>query len=90
MGASINQVAYHLLTENTTIGAPSNTVNGAFYNLMVQQDSSSAYTVSYNGVFKFPGGTAPTMSTGNNAIDIMTFRARGSNMYLVAIGQNYS
>ena len=87
--ASANQVATHTLTENTTFGAPSNQVAGAFYSLKIVQ-AAGPFTVAYNAVFLFEGGTAPTMSTGNGDIDIMTFRSDGTNMMMVGLVQDLS
>lgn len=85
-----NQVATHTLTENTTVGAPTNQKAGAFYSLKIVQHASAAKTVAYNAVFKFEGSTTPTMSTGVNDIDVMTFRSDGTNMHMVGIVQDSS
>ena len=85
-----NQVATHTLTENTTIAAPTNHNAGGFYSLKIVQHASSAKTVAYNTVFKFPGSVTPTMSTGVNDVDIMSFRSDGTNLHLVGIVQDSS
>jgi hypothetical protein len=89
--ASSNQVATHTLTENTTIAAPTNIPAGSFIAIRFIQDASGgAYTVSWNAVFDFVGGTAPTISTGNGAVDIVTFWSDGTNLQNVGLGQDYS
>jgi hypothetical protein len=88
--AASNQVATHTLTEDTTIAAPSGLVAGAFYSLKIVQHASAAKTVAYNAVFKAAGGTMPTMTTTTSAVDIMTFRSDGTNMYLVGVVQDLS
>lgn len=42
--------------------------------IMVVQDGTGGRTLTWtNGSWKFPGGTAPTMSSAANAVDIYTF-----------------
>lgn len=86
--AQTQQSAYVLLTSavggTRALGAPSNQVAGFTYVLVVQQSSTGTNALTYNAVFKWPGGAAPTLSTANNAIDILTFVSDGTNMYGVA------
>lgn len=89
--ASANQVVSHTLTENTTFSAPTNLVDGAFYSLAIIQDSgASGYTVAFNSVFKFIGGTAPTWTTTASARDYISFRSNGANLYEVGHALNVS
>ncbi len=86
--AQTQQSAYVLLTSGVgatrVLGAPSNLVSGFTYVLVVQQSSTGTNALTYNGVYKWPGGVAPVLSTANNAIDILTFVSDGTNMYGVA------
>lgn len=83
--ANTQQAAYVLLTSavggTRVLGAPSNLHAGATYTLIVQQSSTGTNALTYNAVFKWPGGTVPTLSTGNNAIDILTFITDGTSMF---------
>lgn len=79
--ANTNQVAKVTLTGNVTFSAPSGLVNGAFYSLRVIQDGTGSRTAAWNSVFKFIGGTAPTLSTAASANDFFTFRSDGTNLY---------
>ena len=36
--------------------------------------------MSWNAVFHFAGGTAPTLTTTASAVDILVFRSDGTNM----------
>jgi hypothetical protein len=66
---------YHLLTENTTftLSNPSPTGKLCSIQIEIKQDGSSgAYTVAWPASVKWPGGTAPTISTSNDAIDLIT------------------
>lgn len=78
---SAAQDATLTLTGNvTTFSAPTNQVAGSYYTLRLNL-GSTPYTVSaWNAVFKWPAATAPTLSTGANAIDVFVFRSDGTNM----------
>jgi hypothetical protein len=78
---SVAQVAKVTLTGNVTFAAPTNHVAGAFYSLAVIQDATGSRTGTWNAVFKFTNGTAPTLSTAANARDYFTFRSDGTNLY---------
>lgn len=82
------QSAYVLLTSGIgatrALGAPTNMVSGFTYILVVQQSSTGTNALTYNSVYKWPGGVAPVLSTANNALDILTFVTDGTNMYGVA------
>ncbi len=82
---SANQVATVTLAGNRTLDAPSNQVAGATYILIVKQDGTGSRTLNTSASsYKFPGGTEPTLSTGANAVDILTFVSDGSSMLGVA------
>ena len=81
---SVAQVAKVTLGGNRTLGAPTNLIDGATYILRVKQDGTGSRTLAYNAVFKWPGGTAPVLSTAANALDILTFVSDGTYLYGVA------
>ncbi len=75
------QVAtFTFVSSNRTMDAPTNLVNGAYYGLAVIQNAGSN-TLTWNAVFKWAGGTAPTLSTAASAKDYFVFRSDGTNMY---------
>jgi hypothetical protein len=88
--ASANQVTSVTLTDNRTLAAPTNMVDGGVYTIMVIQDATGSRTLSYNAVFKFAGGTAPTLTTDASAKDILVFYSDGTNMYEVGRSLNVS
>jgi hypothetical protein len=49
------------------------------YRLFLKQDSTGGRTAGWTG-FKWPGGVAPTLSTGANAVDIFDFYYDGTSM----------
>jgi hypothetical protein len=77
---SANQVCSLTLTANTTFDAPTNQVDGAFYAITLIQDGTGGWTGSWNAVFHFAGGTAPTLTTAASSVDLMIFRSNGTNM----------
>ena len=75
------QVAtFTFVSSNRTMDAPTNLVNGAYYGLAVIQNAGSN-TLTWDSVFKWTGGTAPTLSTAAGAKDYFVFRSDGTNMY---------
>ncbi|OGR45177.1 MAG: hypothetical protein A2X35_02135 [Elusimicrobia bacterium GWA2_61_42] len=52
--------------------------------LKLVQDGSGGRTVTWPGTVKWSGGTAPVLSTGANAVDIIGFYYDGSNYYGMA------
>ena len=79
--ASTAQVATVTIAGNRTMAAPSGLVSGAFYALNVIQDATGSRTMTWNTVFKWTGGSAPTLSTAANAKDFFVFRSDGTNLY---------
>jgi len=75
------QVAtFTFVSTNRTVGAPTGLVSGAFYGLAVIQNAGSN-TLTWNAVFKWTAGTAPTLSTAASAKDYFVFRSDGTNLY---------
>ena len=85
---SANQVARLVLSTNGTMADASNKVDGAVYILLVTQGTGSN-TLAWNATYKWPGGTAPTLTTGSAKSDIFTFISNGTSLFGVA-SQNYS
>jgi len=79
--ASANQVTSVTLGGNRTFAAPTNMVDGGAYVLIVVQDGTGSRTITWNSVFKWVGGTAPTLATANGSRDQFVFVSNGTNMY---------
>lgn len=60
------------LAGNRTLANPTNMRDGGIYNWRIRQDGTGSRTLGYGNKFKWPGGTAPTLSTAANAIDRLT------------------
>ena len=73
------------LTDNRTLENATNCVPGQTGSIFVIQDGTGSRTLSFGANYKFPGGTAPTLSTGASAadrIDYITFTS--TNIHAVA------
>ena len=88
--ASANQVTSVTLTNNRTLAAATNQVDGGVYVLSVVQDGTGSRTLSFNSNYKFTGGTAPTLTTGANARDVIVFLSNGTNMFEIGRSLNVS
>jgi len=77
------------MTGNRTLGAPTNLKDGATYVLKIIQDGTGTRTLAYNAVWKFPGGTAPVLSTGSGEVDMLTAWSDGTNLY-ASLQNNFS
>lgn len=54
---------------NRTLANPSNLADGGIYNWRITQDGTGGRTLVYGSKFKWPGGSAPVLSTGAGAVD---------------------
>lgn len=88
--ASANQVTSVTLGGNRTFGAPTNQKDGAVYVLIVIQDGTGSRTITWNAVFKWVNGTAPTLTTTASARDIFVFVSNGTNLYEIGRAANVS
>lgn len=77
-------VAVVVLGGNRTIPNPLNMVAGKNYQLTVVQDATGSRTLSWGSAFKWPGGTAPTLTTAANAVDEFWFSCDGTNVKQMA------
>jgi hypothetical protein len=65
-----------------------NPVAGATYAIKVIQHATAAKSLVWPAAAKWPGGTAPTVSTGASAVDLITLYYDGS-VYLGDQGKDY-
>ena len=76
------------LTGNATITMPT-AVSGKSFIMFLKQDGTGSRTVTWSTV-KWPGGTAPTITSTASKQDIYSFFSDGTNWYGVTVGQNYT
>jgi hypothetical protein len=82
------QVAELTLDQNASLNAPTNLVAGGLYVLHVKQDSTGGWTLGFDAIFRFPGGTPPTITATADRSDVLTFFSDGTHLYLKSIEQN--
>lgn len=73
-----------------TLDNPTNSVEGLEYTLKVIQDGTGTRLLTYGSAYKFAGGTAPTLSTGINDIDVLRFWFDGTDYIKIGFEANIS
>jgi hypothetical protein len=63
---------------NRTLANPTNVDAGQTGSIFVVQDATGGRTLSFGSYWKFAGGTAPTLSTGTNAVDRIDYIVKSS------------
>lgn len=58
---------------NRTLANPTNIVAGQSGVILVTQDGTGSRTLAYGSYWKFPGGTAPTLTTTASAVDALAY-----------------
>ena len=74
---------------NRTLAAPTNAVAGQTGQIYVIQDGTGSRTLSYNSVYQFVSGAAPTLSTGASDVDILVYSTRSSTTIDAALLKNF-
>jgi hypothetical protein len=62
-----------------TMNAPTNQKKTTYILYLIQGDAT-ARGITWNSVFKFPSGVAPSLSSGTGKVDILSFISDGTNM----------
>ena len=74
------------LDQNTTFASPSNIVEGQSGSIFITQPSSgNTFTGQFNTIFKFAGGSTPTLTTTNSAVDRVDYVVFASNSIHCAV-----
>ena len=84
--ASLSNQFVVTLGGNRILGAPTNLVAGRVYEWEIKQDSNGGRTLAFASIFKFEGGSAPTLGTAANSSDIITARYNGTNLHCIKAG----
>jgi hypothetical protein len=58
---------------NRTLANPTNLTAGQSGVIVITQDGTGSRTLAYGSNFKFAGGTAPTLTTAANAVDVLAY-----------------
>jgi len=63
---------------NRTLANPSNLTAGQGGVITITQDGTGSRTLAYGSYFKFPAGTAPTLTTTAAAVDVLAYYVESS------------
>jgi hypothetical protein len=63
---------------NRTLANPTNLTAGQSGVIVITQDGTGSRTLAYGSYFKFPAGTAPTLTTTANAVDVLAYYVESS------------
>lgn len=63
---------------NRTLANPTNITAGQSGVIVITQDGTGSRTLAYGSYFKFPGGTAPTLTTTASAVDVLAYYVESS------------
>jgi hypothetical protein len=61
------------LAGNRTLANPSNLTAGQAGTIVITQDGTGSRTLAYGSNWKFPGGTAPTLTTAAGSVDVISY-----------------
>jgi len=75
------------LTGTATITMPTAVAGKSF--VLYLRTGAGSYTVTWSTV-KWPGGTAPTLTSTASKMDIYSFFSDGTNWYGTTVGQNFT
>ena len=78
------------LTGNTTFANPTTLVAGQSGVIFIIQDGTGGRTAAFGTYWDFSDGTAPTLSTGANAVDMIAWIARSSTKISAQFVGNFS
>ncbi len=81
--ASLGNVFSVTLGGNRTLDNPTNLVSGFTYIWVITQDGAGSRTLAYGNLFKWPGGTIPTLSTAIGAVDTISAVYDGTRLCAV-------
>jgi hypothetical protein len=75
---------------NRTLANPTGLVAGQSGSIFVVQDATGSRTLAFGSYWKFPAGTAPTLTTTANAVDRIDYIVRSSTNIQAVFTGNYS
>lgn len=71
------------LAGNRTLSNPTNGEPGTWRTIVITQDATGSRTLAFGTDYKFPGGTAPTLSTAASAVDVLSILCVTASVFYV-------
>ena len=72
------------ITGANTLSNPTNLYAGASGNIAITQGAGGSHVAAFGGNWQFPGGTTPTLSTAESAVDLLSwYSPDGTLVYAV-------
>ena len=68
-----------VLGGSRTLANPSNLTAGQAGTIVITQDGTGSRTLAFGNQWKFPGGTAPTLTTTASAVDVIAYYVESSS-----------
>jgi hypothetical protein len=75
---------------NRTMANPTSPIAGQTGSIFIVQDGTGSRTLSWGSYWDFIGGSAPTLSTGANAVDRVDYVVRSATSIHAVFTANYS
>ena len=85
--AALGNMFRVVLTDNRTLGAPTNLVAGGWYQWEIVQDGTGSRTLALASAFHVVGG-AYTPSAGANAVDVLYGYYNGTNVMIIVVAKD--
>jgi len=82
--ASLGNIFKVTLGGNRTLDNPTNMTDGMILNWIIKQDGTGTRTLAYGSKFKWPAGTAPTVTATANAVSFISACYDAGNDILIA------
>lgn len=73
---------------NRTVEAPTNLQGGQSGVIFIHQDGTGGRTLAWNGVWRFPASTAPTITATSSARDVIAYEVYTSTLIVANAVQN--
>lgn len=73
-----------------TLANPNNLTAGASGAIYITQNGSGSNTLAFGSYWDFTGGTAPTLTTAANAVDVLVYAVRSSTSIAATLVTNIS
>lgn len=75
---------------NRTLANPSNQVAGQSGSIFISQDATGSRTLAFGSNWKFPGGSAPSLTTTASASDRIDYIVKASGTIQAVFTGNYA